>query len=314
MTRAKKRLFLTAADYYGTGRRQKKLSPYIFEALPTLAESKTKKQAEQLSLGQILSVYEEREEKEEKRAPLKLSYITYSNLQMFDICPLHYKAKAIFNIPTPPAAVQSFGISLHNTLYSFYRRIREGETPSLAEVLELLKKEWLTDGYDGKKHEQERWEQAGKILSDFYKTEGPKFVKPLELELPFNFTLKNGVKVFGKIDRVDPCGRGIEIIDYKTGEENPKAQTSHELQLKIYALAATRVKDDILNRAPKDITLTIHFLEGNTKKSMNFTKEDLDKLEDDLIKKIEEIEKSDFKCSGNILCKTCEYKILCNAN
>jgi len=46
---------------------------------------------------------------------------------------------------------------------------------------------------------------------------------------------------------------------------------------------------------------------------MNFKQEDLDKLENDLIAKIAEIEKSDFKCSGNRLCVNCEYKILCSS-
>jgi len=82
----------------------------------------------------------------------------------------------------------------------------------------------------------------------------------------------------------------------------------------MYALAATRIKDDVLSRDPKDIALTLYFLEGNTKKSMTFTKGDLDALEDSLIEKIEEIEKSEFKCSGNILCKNCEYKMLCSVN
>src|SRR3990167_518642 len=91
-----------------------------------------------------------------------------------------------------------------------------------------------------------------------------------------------------------------------------RAKTSHELQLAMYALAATKVKDDILNRDPKDIKLTLHFLDGNIKKSMNFTKEDLKKLEDALIEKVAEIEQSDFKCSGNTLCQKCEYKMLCS--
>jgi len=136
----------------------------------------------------------------------------------------------------------------------------------------------------------------------------------LGLEMPFSFVLKNGVKVFGKIDRIDKKGSGIEIIDYKTGADNPKAGKAHELQLKIYALAATKIKDNILNRRPEDITLTIHFLEGNTKKTMNFKQEDLNRLEDELIEKITEIEKSDFKCSGSVLCVNCEYKILCHTN
>jgi len=53
-------------------------------------------------------------------------------------------------------------------------------------------------------------------------------------------------------------------------------------------------------------------LEGNTKKTIKFSEKDLEDLENELIEKISEIENSEFKCSGNILCKNCEYKILCN--
>ena len=94
----------------------------------------------------------------------------------------------------------------------------------------------------------------------------------------------------------------------KQDTDNPKADKAHKLQLAIYALAATKIKDQILNQKPENITLTIHFLEGNTKKTMKFSKNDLEKLENEVIEKIAEIEKSDFKCSGNILCKNCEYQ------
>jgi len=313
MTRARERLFFTGANYYGTGKREKKSSLFIHEAIPNLLEKeKIKNHAQQLSLTEILSAYEKTDEKIEKKEPLKLTYITFSNLQMFDICPLHFKAKVIFNIPTPTASVQSFGISIHNALYNFYKRLIEGTTPTLKDLHEILKKDWISEGYEGKRHEEERFLQASEILDKFYKTEFKKDNIPLGLEMPFSFTLKNGVKVFGKIDRVDRKGTGIEIIDYKTGQDNPKAEEAHKLQLKIYALAATKVKDAILNKDPKDITLTLHFLEGNTRKSMSFKQEDLDKLEDELIEKINEIEKSDFKCSGNVLCINCEYKMLCN--
>ncbi|MCL5746723.1 MAG: ATP-dependent helicase [Patescibacteria group bacterium] len=314
MTRAKELLYLTAADFYGTGKREKKISPFVYEALPELQkQEKTLKTVRQLSLSQVLSDYKEIDENKEKTPPFKINYITYSNLQMFDICPLHYKAKVILNIPTPISPVQSFGISMHNTLYNFYKQVLEGVNPSLSDMKKILKNEWISDGYGNKKYEKERFLQANSILDKFYKTECKPPVKPLGIELPFSFILKNGVKVSGKIDRVDKNGKGIEIIDYKTGEDNPKADKAHRLQLEIYALAATRVKDGILNKNPKDIKLTLHFLEGNTKTSMEFKKEELDKLEGDLIAKIKEIENSDFKCSGNILCQNCEYKILCRA-
>ncbi len=313
MTRAKEALYFTAANYYGNGKRSKKLSPFIYEALPKLKiEENLLKNAKQLTLSDVLSNYEIEEEKDEEKPPFKISYITYSNLQMFDICPLHYKAKAILNIPTPISSVQSFGISLHNTLYDFYKNVTEEKSPTLLEFKEMLKKEWMSDGYENKSHEKERYEQATKILERFYEKECKPPIKPIGIELPFSFVLKNGVKVFGKIDRVDAKEKGIEIIDYKTGEDNPKADKAHKLQLEIYALAATKINDKIFNRKPEDISLSLYFLEDGTKKTMAFKKEDLIKVEEDLIEKIKEIEKSDFKCSGNVLCLNCEYKLLCN--
>jgi DNA helicase II / ATP-dependent DNA helicase PcrA len=314
MTRAKERLYFTAADYYGTGKRTKKLSPFIYDAIPKLLEEKIQRNIQQLSLPEILSVYKNNEEIKEEKLPLKISYITFSNLQMFDICPLHYKARVIFNLPTPTAAVQSFGISIHNALYKFYKHVQEGNTPQLEKLQKILRDEWTSEGYDNKKHEEERFLQGIKMLEEFYKTEFKTKIKPLGLEIPFSFVLKNGVKVFGKIDRIDKKGNGIEIIDYKTGGDNPKADKAHKLQLAMYALAATKIKDDIFNHRPEDITLTLHFLEGNTKKTMSFKQVDLDKLENELIEKIKEIENSDFKCSGSVLCVNCEYKILCSAN
>lgn len=313
MTRAKEKLYFTAADYYGIGKRQKKLSPFIYEALPDLKKEETlQKENQQMSLLEVLAPYKSVERKEEEKMPLKIDYITYSNLQMFDICPLHYKAKAIFNLPTPPSGVLSFGTSMHKTLYELYKLVMEAKKPTKIDFKKLLEENWENQGYDSKKHEIERFSQAQKIISEFYKTEGNPFVKPLAIEQPFNFVLKNGVKVFGKIDRIDSKKDGIEIIDYKTGLDNPKADKAHQLQLAIYALAATRVKNILYNQRPRDITLTLYFLEQNTKKSLEFEKKDLDDFEDKLIGKIEEIEKSDFKCSGNVICKTCEFKMLCS--
>ncbi len=313
ITRAKEKLFLTAADFYGSGKRIKKLSSFIYEALPDLKEKeKIENKIQQLSLTDILSVYENGvEQKIEEKSQTKVNYITYSNLQMFDICPLHYKAKVIFNIPTPIAFAQSFGISLHSTLQRFYKEVQNDNIPSLEEFQKILTEEWISDGFLNKAHEEERLGQARKVIDEFYKKECNPPIKPLGLELPFSFFLKNNIKVFGKIDRIDKTPDGIEIIDYKTGSDNPKAEKAHELQLAIYALAATRVKNEIFNYQPEDIKLTLHFIEEGTKKTMNFTTEDLSKFEDEILEKIKEIEHSDFKCSGSVICKACEFKMLC---
>ncbi len=315
MTRARERLYFAASDYYGTGKRIKRLSQFIYESLPDIKTEKSDMSSNKHdSLIKTLSLYEEKGNIEEKVKPIKIKHITYSNLQMFDICPLHYKAKVIFNIPTPKSFVQSFGISLHSTLYYYYKSVQEGKSLNLKDMLQILQREWVNEGYDNQQHEKESYQRAIKALKKYYKSECNPPAKPLALELPFSFNLKNGIKVSGKIDRIDNNGQnGIEIIDYKTGEDNPKAAESHELQLAIYALAATKINDELLNRKPEAITLTLHFIEAGTKKSMHFTKQDLKRYENELLEKIKEIERSDFKCSKNILCKKCEYKILCNA-
>src|SRR3990172_2749801 len=106
MTRAKERLYFTASDYYGEGKREKKLSPFVYEALPDLKKYEVVlEKNQQMSLLEVLAPYQNVEEKSQKKLPLKIDYITYSNLQMFDICPLHYKAKAILSLPTPQSGV-----------------------------------------------------------------------------------------------------------------------------------------------------------------------------------------------------------------
>lgn len=313
MTRAREKLFFTAADFYGTGKRVKKISPFVFEAVPDLKVEQSKDIIQQLSLEEILSAYKSEDVAgEENRIPYKVTYMTFSNLQMFDICPLHYKARVIFNIPTPSTAAQTYGITLHKTLQEFYQRVRQGDKMTKEVLIKILLEQWQSEGYENKKHEEERKKQARMIMTNYFDKEFDQSRKVIGLELPFSFQLKNGIKVFGKMDRLDRTEEGIEIIDYKTGEENPKASSSHELQLKMYALAANRVKDEIFNAEPNRIKLTLHFLEKNTKRSLNFSEKDLNSLEDDLIAKAREIESSDFKCSGSVLCINCEYKMLCN--
>ncbi|HYK08624.1 MAG TPA: ATP-dependent DNA helicase [Candidatus Eisenbacteria bacterium] len=310
MTRAKERLFFTAALFYGEGKRPKKLSPFVTEALPdhTTHFPENTQQLVQDALFEYKNIREEKV----KKTPLKITSITYSNIQMFDICPLHYKAKVIFNIPTRKTSYQNFGISLHKTLYEFYKKVIEKEKVSLTTLHDILDNQWITEGFENRNDEKEQHAYAKNILKDFYTTQFNPNSIPLKLEYPFSFKLKTGVVVSGTIDRIDKTENGIEIIDYKTGRKS-SAKKMHEMQLAIYALASTRVKDALLHQDPENITLTLYFLEDNTKASMVFTKKDLEDLENTLIDKVTEIEKSNFACSKSPLCSACEYVMLCES-
>jgi len=311
ITRAKEKLFFTYANFYGEGKRVKKISPFITEALPNMKIKKT--EIENINLLPMDSLFEYKNvEKEKKRKEVfKVKKINFSNIQTFNICPLHYKAQVIFNIPTPPTANQNIGISVHNTLYAFYKNIQEDQKMLKKDLIKLLEENWISQGFIDKKDAEDSFVNAKEMLERFYDKECKTIVKPLALELPFSFILKNGVKVSGKIDRIDKTENGIEIIDYKTGEYNPKAEKPHEDQLAMYALAATRIRDKNLNHLPENITLTIYFLKDNQRKQVKLTSKHLEKYEDELIETVKKIEASDFACSKSPRCLSCEYFMLC---
>ncbi|MEJ2347956.1 MAG: ATP-dependent DNA helicase, partial [Patescibacteria group bacterium] len=121
LTRAEDMVFLTAADYYGEGKREKKLSPFIFETLGDSAVSaETGEKHQQLSFLDYTPISkEEKPSIEKEKGKIHVDYLSYSQIETFKTCPLHYKLRYIFKIPTPPSAPLSFGSSIHAALKDF---------------------------------------------------------------------------------------------------------------------------------------------------------------------------------------------------
>lgn len=319
MTRAKDLLFITGAKFYGEGKREKKLSPFVFEALtnfkiPVIKEEKLY----QPSLITLAEEFKENEEIQPETVKPEIKSISYSQMQAFDICPLHYKARYILGIPTAPSSAQIFGITLHKTLGEFYKLMQNNKSKQNAklnvqDLLTILGKNWTSEGFQDKGHEKEAKRRAEKILKDYFKKNfDPKKV-PLEIELPFTIHLKNKLRVIGTMDRVDALPDGsIEIIDYKTGAINSNQKSSYKFQLCLYALAASKINNPVFKKDLSKIKLTLFYIETGDIFSETVTLDDLKATEDKIIKKVEEIENSNFVCNKNILCGKCEYKMLCS--
>lgn len=327
MTRAKDNLFLTAANFYGEGKRERKISPFVFEALGEknvlvkLNQQKLEETFVQPSLLEWLPESTLTQLSTTNYKPLtNVTYLSYSQIQTFDICPLHYKLKYILKVPTPSSAAQNFGTSIHSSLRDFYQSLIQGKKVKTEDLLKILAKNWINEGYKSKEHELKSFETAKRILLHYYKNNfDPKKI-PIALEIPFQFSLKREsknqsyLKVGGRIDRIDLLeGKKIEIIDYKTGNNPPfEKELIDDWQLTFYALAATEVNDKLLKKKPEEVILSLFYLEQDKKFSTTRTKEQLEKAKKKILEKADEMAKSDFKCSGNILCKSCEYKILCS--
>ncbi|OGG14756.1 hypothetical protein A2773_04035 [Candidatus Gottesmanbacteria bacterium RIFCSPHIGHO2_01_FULL_39_10] len=313
MTRAKERLYFTAASFYGEGKREKKVSPFVYEALGDDAvSSQIIKPANQLS---ILDWQKKEQLTDIPSRKLLLSYISYSQLDSFRLCPLHYKLHYVLHIPPPVSPALSFGASVHNALKDFYMQVNRKEKATKDTLLSLLDKNWIKEGYSDKKYELEMKKRGQKYLENYYKDEFNTKIKTLVVEQPFTTSLKlDGriIKIGGKIDRIDDLGNGmIEIIDYKTGRQQTKRQVDTDLQLSLYALAASEIDEPPFGRKVEDVTLTLYYFDSQEKISTTRTKEALQQEKTRLWDWITKIETSDFKCSGNILCTTCEYKMFC---
>ncbi len=316
VTRAKERLYLTAADYYGEGKREKKLSPFILETLgeETLNSEKLKVRSEQLSFLDYQLSSTDLQLIPSNLQPVYIDYLSYSQIETFRICPLHYKLKYIYKLPTPPSSSQSFGNSFHAVMKEFYDLVKKGEKPTLDLMYRILESKWIAEGYLSKGHEERSYEKIKKFLKHYLENLFDPKVLPIQTEQPFMIRIGD-LRIGGKIDRVDEDGKGIHIIDYKTGA-NPLTQkeADNDLQLCIYAMAASLIPEDPFNRKPEDVKLSLYYFDTPQIVTTKRTLKQIEKAKKEILNFKKQIEESDFKCSGNILCEKCEYKLFCRAD
>jgi len=310
MTRAKERLYLTASNYYGDGKREKKVSPFVYEALRETANSR---QSTDYSIKTVnFQQAVDRRLKTVDIQKIKIDFLSVSQIETFKTCPMHYKLKYIYKIPTSPSASISFGVSIHNTLKDYYHEVASSAYDKKQDILKLYKSNFITYGYVNKIHKLEFYKLGEKYLINFLKHGYDKKVKTISLEEKFNLKIDSSLKIGGTVDRVDDLGKGrYEIIDYKTGANIPtQKDVDKDMQLSFYALAVSL----LYKVNPEDIKLSLYYLDTQEKITTRRTLKDLENLKKEILKIKDEMENSDFKCSNNFFCQgKCEYSMFCKS-
>lgn len=322
-TRAKERLYLTGAQYYGDAKRRKKPSIFLQEVLNRNVDSEFQEEigienftddfihlSKNVDMGN--SIIPQKDMKD------LIKKFSYSHLGLYERCPRKYEYAYVLRIPTKGNAATSFGTTVHNTLKDFYAllmRSREGlegivEVPTLEVLLDLYEKNWVSAGYDSKKHEELRKMEGKVLMKTYYKNFFSKEENPLKLEESFNWNL--GDTAFkGQIDRIDLVGvkdgvQEVVIVDYKTGKEKKPADIKKDFQLPLYALVAE------MKFGLKVVGAKYIFVEAGSVVEVDVSEKRREEAKEKLLETLESIKNGDFTPKPQAFtCRFCDFNSIC---
>lgn len=295
MTRAKTHLYLTASEFYGEAKRAKKVSIFVTETGVSSQELVASSEKNNFDLYQ-----KNQKSKTNSYHLTPISYLSYSHISSFEECPMHYKAKYILGLSEPATAMTTLGVAVHNALKSYFSAPNQ-------DLIELYRKYWKDEGFLNKTQRLELKKEGEKYLREFLAKSPYAKHSPELLEYEFRSPISSDLKIGGRIDRVDVWPDGtVEIVDYKTGAKLPEQKdVDKNLQLSFYALAAKDLK------MGDKIKLTLIYLKFNQAISTDRTQSDLEKVREQILKIRDEIQNSDFACTGHF-CDSCAFKMLCD--
>lgn len=247
-----------------------------------------------------------------------------SRLRKFDECPKAYEFKYIERLEVERVRNIYFflGSRVHETLEDLHNGVDDGDSFSVEEVLKIFEEKW-----------DEEWGDDVKIFKDelspeHYKNIGKECVKNyFDIHYPFAYeTVGNEIsiepkvsangdeyKFFGYIDRLAKDGNGkFEVHDYKTSKNLPEPEVLRDKnQLPLYQLGVEQEYD------AEDVELIWHYVRYGEDIKLNYSEEDLENLQEKLVKKIKKIEdareREEFptKRWEGANCNWCDYKDHC---
>ena len=310
LTRARRHLFLSAAQRYEGG---KKWKPSRFLAdmgfLPAPDGTTAAPPAPEVDPDVELpppAVAQAALPLDHPQAPELVA--SYSQLEAYQTCPRAYQYRYIYHLPTRPSAEQQFGVAVHQALSTILQEASGGQ-PSVDRCVEIFETVFAVDRFVDPLN-LDLWQARGRDFIAALHRRGRLDGRVLHVapEQAFNLSLP-GFRLKGRIDRIDRTPKGFKLIDYKTGEVKEEWQLERDLQLGLYAIAAEQVF------GLKPVTLAICYLEDAVEvevlKTTSQLQTDLDRAADlaaGIIAGEFTPQPSPWKCAR------CDFRLVCDAS
>lgn len=331
LTRAKRSVYLCSGEDYG-GARKKKPSRFLVEA--GFVDTEPQPTGEVLFGKEGESKQAPQQEAAQSKGEVlehKPTTLSFTQLKAYESCPWQYRFAFLLRVPVPGKPSFSFGKTIHNTLYEFFRRMKESEDLSqgglfdeadsnsepaqpltLDTMLEIYEEKWIAEWYTTKTQREEYYKKGKDLLKQFYELHVGNWPRVAELESGFSLPIGD-YKLKGAIDRVDfvqtaeeseDGNAQVKVIDYKTGNF-PKSGKKDMEQLYIYAMAL----QEVFKMNP--LKLSYYFVEDNKEIQEDFDPAKLEKVTNWVLETAESLMSGDFTAKPGFQCKYCDFKEIC---
>lgn len=229
MTRAKKFLFITSAEYKIDGKRKASRSS-MFNEIPAgyfygkpLPDPTKRMQCKTDGVS------------EEVRFPTN-----YSELAYYLSCGYDYKMRFLFGFNPGIVPQMGFGKQIHNIINLLHNEYQDtGKTPNKKQIGKVLDEHFYLR-YASDKIKETLKVGAQRTLERYVDMWKKDFSLSVKTERPFELELDNAL-IAGSIDMIsrnDADNSVLEIIDFKTGKMKSEYADRYDLQVQLYTIAA----------------------------------------------------------------------------
>jgi DNA helicase-2/ATP-dependent DNA helicase PcrA len=242
-------------------------------------------------------------------SPKTKPMLSYTDIKVYDSCPLQYRFKKILKVPEKAGPQMFLGDAIHRTLQEAMQKKLEGIPLDIESLQTDFREKWQK--YT---HSDSAWMEslkaAGlKMIETFVENEKTLTTHVLALERSFKIERDNFI-LSGRIDRVDTDDSGeLYIIDYKTGKigmPDSSYESKKDDQLIIYAM----VCPELFGKLPARVSF--YYLSEGRLVSQVVSQKEIDKLQEKITETANRIAAEDFTATTNrFTCGICSYRAIC---
>lgn len=300
ITRSKKFLFVSSAEYKIGGKRRASRS-HFFNEIPETHFITTDLPDPTKRLPCAIDAVSE-----EIRFPT-----SYSELAYYLNCGYDYKMRFIYGFNPGLVPALGFGKQVHNVINLLHKEFEDtGKIPTKGKIAKVIDEHFYLR-YASDSVTDRLKVGALKSLTKYVQMWEQDFSLSVKTERPFELEFDNAL-IAGSIDmikREEGNESVLEVIDFKTGKADNDLMHKYELQVQLYTIAAQEALGINTQKA------LIHFLDTdkNERLAVQTSASALDTAKEELSFAINGITKANFRRDArqDKICKSCDWCNMC---